>query len=295
MRYAPFDELAGQPNVIVDGPPTAGTVLTLSHWPTAEAPVDLQRDLSAEIAFAYLDRPDLHVEAELISNNHLDEDGTVGVFALVEPELALRHRERLIEVARAGDFAVTNDRTASRIATAVASLIAEPGSSYPVLLDALPSLLEDPEGARDRWAADDEHLERSLAVFAAGRAVVREHPELELSVVVTEEPDLHPIAVHGAVAHFAVLQLVPGRPWLEDRYERWIRYVSRRPRQRVDLRPLAEQLGSIDSVTWRAGAPSDLSPTMRPNGESSLPAEVVERLVVDHLRSAPPAFDPWAS
>src|SRR5579864_2307899 len=83
MHYAPYEEAGGAPNVIVDGAPTTGTVLTLSHWPHSPVPAGLEADLSAEMAFGYLARPDLHGRAEVVSNNHFDQDGLVSVFALV--------------------------------------------------------------------------------------------------------------------------------------------------------------------------------------------------------------------
>ena len=84
LAFRPYDDLDGVPNVVVDGTATEATTLTLSHWPGSPAlPVDLLADLSAEMAFRYLDRRDaLHGDATVVSNNHFDQDGLVGVFAL---------------------------------------------------------------------------------------------------------------------------------------------------------------------------------------------------------------------
>src|SRR3954463_15141316 len=103
MRFVPYEELGEQPNVIVDGSGTPSTVLTLSHWPGSRVPPSLAADLSAEIVVRYLEQPELHVDVDVVSNNHFDQDGLMGVWALVEPEQALTHRELLIDVARAGD------------------------------------------------------------------------------------------------------------------------------------------------------------------------------------------------
>src|SRR3954470_16324592 len=108
MRFVPYDDLDGEPNVIVDGAETTNTVLTLSHWPGTVVPAGLEADLSAEIAVRYLEHPDLHVDADLVSNSHFDEDGLLGVYALIDPEGARRHRDRLVDVARAGDFGWSN-------------------------------------------------------------------------------------------------------------------------------------------------------------------------------------------
>ena len=57
------------------------------------------------------------MDAELVSNNHFDEDGLVGVFTLLEPGTALGLRELLIDTARAGDVATYRDRRAARART----------------------------------------------------------------------------------------------------------------------------------------------------------------------------------
>ncbi len=100
--------------MVVDGSPTDGTVLCLSHWPGIAVAPGLEADLSAEMALAYLGRFDRHGGAGAVSNNHYDQDGLVGVFALVAPDDALARRDLLVEVARAGDFAVTTSRDAAR-------------------------------------------------------------------------------------------------------------------------------------------------------------------------------------
>jgi Family of unknown function (DUF6687) len=74
-RFVPYPDLDGIPNVVVDGARHADTLLTLSHWPHSGTPPALKEDLSAQIAFRYLDSPDLRVDAEVVSKNHFDEDG----------------------------------------------------------------------------------------------------------------------------------------------------------------------------------------------------------------------------
>src|SRR5690349_21776182 len=92
MEYVAYGEIGDRANVIVDGAGTPSTLLTLSHWPGAPTPEVLKADLSAEIAFRYLDRPDLHVDADVVSNNHFDEDGLMSLYALVDPDGAMARR-----------------------------------------------------------------------------------------------------------------------------------------------------------------------------------------------------------
>ena len=161
MRYLPYAAASSEPNVIVDGTANDRTLITLSHWRRSGTPADLMADTSTAIVFNYLDRPDLHVPADVVSNNHFDEDGLVGIYALLEPEAAASRRDLLIDVAQAGDFGVFRNRRAARIAFAI-SAHADPATSpfprpllfdrpapqveeglYRALLDVLPRLLAD--------------------------------------------------------------------------------------------------------------------------------------------------------
>ena len=59
---------SSEPNVIVDGMANYRTLITLSHWRRSGTPADLMADTSTAIVFNYLDRPDLHVPADVVSN-----------------------------------------------------------------------------------------------------------------------------------------------------------------------------------------------------------------------------------
>ena len=61
------------------------------------------------------------------------------------------------------------------------------------------------------------------------------------------------------------------------------------------MRPLADHLSEREAhgARWVAGAPGSLTPSMRVQGESSLPAIDVRDLVIGHLRNSPPAWNPY--
>jgi hypothetical protein len=88
FTFVGYPQSAAEPNVVVDGSPNDATVLTLTHWPGFPQPEGFQFDLSAEMAFHYLDAPIDHRPADLVTNNHFDQDGLVGLHALINPELA---------------------------------------------------------------------------------------------------------------------------------------------------------------------------------------------------------------
>ncbi len=121
LRYVRYEELAGTPNVVVDGSAGPDTRLVLSHWPGSPTPDVVRDDLSAQIALRALDHPDLFDGIEAVSNNHFDQDGLMSVYALTEPDGARARRDRVIDVARAGDFGWFESRDSARIAMAIAA------------------------------------------------------------------------------------------------------------------------------------------------------------------------------
>jgi hypothetical protein len=313
VRYVPYEALDGVPNVIVDGSAQADTVLTLSHWPASPTPTVLQDDLSVQIAFHYLDRPDHHVTAEAISNNHLDQDGLGSMYALVDPEGATARREQVIDVARAGDFATFSMRDSARIAWTIAELAGgATGAGYPELLELLPDLLDHPDRYREHWADEDDHLAATEAGLADGSITIAEQPDLDVAVVTVPahwqaRPShrftrigasvVHPGAIHNATDRFTVVYQQGDRFELVYRYETWVQYTSRRPRARADLTPLAEELTADEpgEARWTFDGVGDLEPALRLTGADAsaiAPQPFLER-VSAFLRAAPAAWNPY--
>jgi hypothetical protein len=333
FEYVPYHLLEGRPNVIVDGSGTDGTVLTLSHWPNSPCPPGLEEDLSAEMAFAYLGHLGLHGEATAVSNNHFDQDGLVSVFALVQPQAALSRRRMLVDVARAGDFATYSVRDAAR-ASMIISAFSDPGRSplgsgggdylewagrlYEELLPRLTDICERVDDYRALWAEEDATLDASEEAITSGRVTIDEDPQLDLAVV--SVPDdapsagghlfagdwrmgLHPMAVNNATGMFTLLVVTGARYELFYRYESWVQYRSARPRPRVDLAPLADELNSVETSEgkWVSSKVSALSPKLHLQGpdkssppESGIdPRRFIEK-VKAHLAFAPAAWDPYA-
>ena len=138
MRYLPYARAKTVPNVIVDGARNDGTVLTLSHWPKSGSPGELKGDTSTVIVFNYLDSPRFHVDVDVASNDHFDEDGLVGLFAMLNPDLAQRHRDLLVDVAQAGDFGLFARRHAARIAFVLSAYADSESSPLPGHIFSLP-------------------------------------------------------------------------------------------------------------------------------------------------------------
>ena len=329
MRFVPYEELGSRPNIIVDGAASPSTVLTLSHWPKSGTPAALKRDTSAEIVFAYLDSPSLHVKAEAVSNNHFDEDGLVGVYTLLNPANAEKHRELLLDVARAGDFGTYRHRDAARIAFAISAfadseqsplpgeLFALPYSAmaaelYQRLLEVLPRLLVNPADYKMLWEAEDARLAASEALIEAGGIEITERPDLDLAVVFipeglstqtvhrftqTRAAECHPFAIHNRTACSRTLLVRGKHIEFQYRYESWVQYVSKTPTARVDLSGLAAELNGEEASggRWVFDGADRITPRLHLEGSAvtSLAAGEVERRLERHLAEGKVAWNPY--
>jgi len=327
LRFVGIDELGGRPHVMVDGAQRPGSVRVLSHWPGTPTPKKLWRDLSVEIAFAYLaSRRDWSLDADCVSLDHLDEDGLASLFVLSEPESALRLKDRLISFGRAGDFGVVDDRDSARAVFAIESLCDQaispwrerasgsaPWSTICIeeLLSRLEEILTRPALFESAWHVEDAKYAASLEAIANGEVTIDERPGASLAVVrvrsrrgkgLSADRDeiptrAHPFVIHTATSMPRILVLDGDRAHYYDRYETWVRFVSRRLELRRDLRPLAEHLSSMEkgSVIWEADSPGKLVPRLAPSGSSTLAPETIEQAVTEHLERASVAWDPFRS
>lgn len=329
MRFLPYDQIDSVPNVIVDGARTKHTILTLSHWPKSGTPVELKADTSAEIVFTYLDSSQFHVHADVVSNNHFDEDGLVGIFTMLTPAEAERHRDLLIDVARAGDFGTFSDRRAARIVFTLSayadadtsplpsSLFTCPyaeraGELYVRLLDILPRLLTNLHDYRPLWESEDEKLSASEELIDQGIVTIEELPELELAVIRMPQ-DLvprrvhrftqqrlagcHPFALHNRTRCTRLLVLQGRQVELQYRYEGWVQMISMRPLPRVDLSDLANELNQDEDAVgrWVFDGVDQITPRLHFEGSAgtSIPVEDIVKRVEHHLRTGRPAWNPY--
>ncbi len=332
LRFVPYEETGEVANIVVDGSPNAGTVLVISHWPGLPTPPHCAADTSAEMVFRYLDRgADLHQGARVVTNNHFDQDGLAGVYALLCPDDALRRRTQLEGLASAGDFAVAPDRHAARLSMAVAAL-SDPtrsplgvlpedygeacGALYDAALTLLPAWLDDPDRCRPLWHDEDADLDAGYQAITSGAVSIDEDTQLDVAVVRLADAErssghrfvgrtfhgIHPIALHHATERTTILIIDPheGRHHLTCRYEGWVQFRSRPIRPRVDLRPLADQLSAAEPgrARWVASPPSDLTPELHTGVDSDPssidPPDLIDT-VTDYFRTAAPAWDSYAA
>lgn len=139
------------PRIYVDGNSDSyrdGLDLELSHWNPNNTPERYYADTSTEICLNFLAFGESPRDAVVI-NNHLDVDGVLSTFTLLEPELALKNRDRLVAIAETGDFWACADDESLAVYQGLVRLIRggeAAGTPTPVLyaecLKSLPALLE---------------------------------------------------------------------------------------------------------------------------------------------------------
>jgi hypothetical protein len=327
MHFVPYSQ-ANVPNIVVDGSSNAHTLLTLSHWPRSGTPSELKADTSAEIAFRYLDSAKFHVACDVVTNNHFDQDGLVGVFVLIDPLTAARYRDLLIDVASAGDFGVFQRRDAARINFAVSSLADPEISSFPKsifdlrypemaaelyvrLLEVLPRLIAEPETFKPLWEDEDATLSESETLIANGTATIEENADLDLAIVriperlmesrthrfaSSQQRAFHPLAINNATTCTRILIVQGQHAEFQYRYESWVQLVSRKPPARVDLDALAREFNLLEhGGNWIFDGVDAITPRLRLEGkhETSIPLNVIIEKLEQNLRAGPPAWDPY--
>jgi hypothetical protein len=316
VRFVPYSDLVGVPNVIVDGTTRRSTVLTLSHWPASATPPELLRDLSTEIVLAYLRSPEHHVDVDAVSNDHFDLDGFMGVWSMVNPDDALANEHLVAEVARAGDFARTTDRRAARVAFALGALRGDdekPTEQFEHLLPRLGDLATHIEDHADLWRSEDEQLDATEQAFADGRITIDEDVELDLAVVTIDPASnlwgkhrfslmdvapCHPIAVHNRTDRFRVLYRHGSWAGLSYRFESWVQYQSRVPLPRVDLTDLAAELTALDDHEWAFAWPRSKNPPvpwLTSWQPSRIPFAELRERIESALRAAEVTFSPYST
>jgi hypothetical protein len=292
LKYIPYSQLAGVPNIVVDGAAQEDTVLTLSHWPGSRTPPAFRADTSTEIVLNYLAAPGAKKQyapkANAVSNNHFDEDGLCAVWAMLHPKLALEHRELLVDVATAGDFYTYRRPQAAKVvftirsyADAVHSPVAGEfqkddgtGSSrYGAILPLLKDFLEDTERYGPYWSTDWSAMLESKTAMVMGDVDLHEVPHVDLAVAKAPIP-LHPMVLYNQTERLRVLTAMPGGQYLlRYRYETWVQFASRPVKPRVDLTPLLPCLQQLEraDVTWTFDGLGAITPALQPLGPDGLP------------------------
>jgi hypothetical protein len=302
MRYIPFGpDLDGVPHVVTGGRPRPDSALVLSHLPGVASPSDFQADTTAEMALRLLRSErcsDVLDGIAAVSSEQCDADTLLGVWSLLHPEDALARAEQVADAARAGAFNVRWSSEAAQFACWVRGFRTDEGlqddaDAFRVMLPLVAGVLDNPRTADLYWIGEYSDLIHDGAMLNSGAVQIEEYPDLDLSVMETPLW-LHDLVRFSALSCFRVLTVRSENTFvLEYRRESGVRYQSRRPLPRIDLRPLGSRLNMFERNPgqWHAEPVHTAAPRLffdagdgRPS-PSALDAETVIDEVRDFLRA----------
>ncbi|MFC6225402.1 DUF6687 family protein [Hymenobacter artigasi] len=297
--FVPFAQLRQQPTIVVDSV-GLGAVLTLAHWRGAATPPALRDDTSAGSALRALYEPTTPgLEAAAVTANHFDIDGFVGVWCLLNPELALQHDALLRMVAVLGDFREID--LAHLLADDALKLVCwlnaeekarfyEPfgaparrrredeasAEKFDWFLPRFAEILQNPEAGRVAWQPEYDRVQQAAAIIRSNQTTRQEYPEIGLTVVRTPAP-LPYYALFGPTAGCDIVlsQYEDNRYELEYKYTTWIDLASRPTLPRLPLAPLVARLNALEisGRTWAADGITDTGPLLRLTGRKLSKAE----------------------
>jgi hypothetical protein len=259
--------------------------LNLSHWRGAGPPVELAEDTSAAIAINAIAKRAVPETARFVTNNHFDVDGFIGIWSLLNPELALEHRHLLKGMALLGDFRELSKDVA--LADQALKLVAWLNSvekkkfyapfgkayleeeacveKYIFFLSAFEEVLIDPEAFQEDWDEEYQQAIQHLSLLAS-QGSVEFFEDIRLLVVHAPKP-LHYYALFGQSAQAdMVLTICPGNQYeLEYKYTTWVDAYGRNPYPRINFQPLIDKLNGLETSgeKWTGADVTDTGPILR--------------------------------
>ncbi|WOF73657.1 hypothetical protein QMT40_001290 [Parvibaculaceae bacterium PLY_AMNH_Bact1] len=246
---------------------------TISHWPGHSTPAQLRHDLTtgSALKFAALspeEKRDLVGEFSIVTNNHIDADGVLSAFCVLNPDLALKHRDLILRTAATGDLAKWTGPDALALELTLMSEAErfEPFYGEPMtdrhwanMADAYQhcfwlleeTLLDDPFAIQNGWADRHRQVVADIEGIDAGEGVrITRYPEEDLAVIeVNREITLMGLR-HAAGDLYRILLAYSDNEGTRYRFcyraESWFDVVSITPQPRKPLDGLAARLNELE-------------------------------------------------
>ncbi len=309
-KFIPFSDIKNQKAIVVDSTHPNGFML--SHWRGAPTPPTVQDDTSAAIVLNAMRQQLPELELEFVTANHFDIDGFVGVWSLLNPELALDNEELLRQMALIGDFRELdlNHPLAGEALKLVcwinarerdlfyppfgAEQLPEPEvtlcpKKFKYFLREFTRVLKDPDWEKGFW--EDEVADVLLGyrdMFKPTTKLTR-HPELGLIIIETEKP-VHYYALFSRTKGFDIVLACysDNRYELEYKYTTWVDLATRPTLPRLSMAPLTAQLNKIETSghTWTYDAITDTGPLLRLDGDKLTRTEAFDNPTAREIYSS---------
>lgn len=263
MRFIPFGpQLDRVPHVVAGGHPRPDSALALSNLPGVASPPDFEADTNAEIVLRLLrsdHAPGLLDGLAAVTSERCDPDTLLSVWSLLHPDDALARAERVADAARAGAFNVRWSSEAAQFACWVRGFrrdeaLEDDADAFQTMLPLVAGVLDNPRDVDLYWIGEYSDLIHDGAMLNSGAVQIEEFPDLDLSVMETPLW-LHDLVRFSTLSCFRLLTVRSENTFvIEYRRESGVRYHSRRPLPRIDLRPLASRLNLFERMpgAWHA-------------------------------------------
>ncbi|WP_026463202.1 DUF6687 family protein [Adhaeribacter aquaticus] len=291
-KYIPFTAVKKQKAIIVDSMHPNG--LVLSHWRGARTPDDLRGDTSADIVFNALHQNVAGLEEEAVTANHFDIDGFVGVWALLNQEVALQNEQLLRQMALIGDFRELDlqvpeaDKALKLVCWINAKekelfyppfgaeeqeenevMASVPKFNY--FLQEFAAVLNDTDAFKSVWEQEYKEVMAGYKLINQPEVSIQKYPEIGLVIINLPEP-VHYYALFSKTRGFdMVLAIYNGQRYeLEYKYTTWIDLASRSTLPRLPLKPLIKQLNNVEKsgYSWTGEHITDTGPILRLAGNT---------------------------
>jgi len=289
-EFIPFSQLKQQRAIVVDS--THANGLMLSHWKGAPTPQQLRDDTSAAIVLNALRRELPILELPYVTANHFDIDGFVGVWALLNPELALENEELLRQMALIGDFRELdlNHPLAGEALKLVCWINAKERELFykPFAADEMEEkeasqcthkfayflrefkrVLQDPDWEKGAWEEEVASVLLGYRDMYKPETKLTPYPALGLIIIHTPHP-LHYYALFSRTKGYDMVLTCyeHNRYELEYKYTTWVDIASRPTLPRLTMAPLAKRLNELEKsrYRWSHDAITETGPLLRLEG-----------------------------
>ncbi|ARS34374.1 DUF6687 family protein [Pontibacter actiniarum] len=290
-QFIPFSEVKDKKALVVDSAHANGVML--SHWKGAPTPEAVKDDTSAAIVLNALRQNLPALDLPYVTANHFDIDGFVGVWALLNPELALEHEELLRQMALIGDFRELdlNHPLAGEALKLVCWLNAKERDLFyrPFEADEMEEkeaaqcvqkfrfflrefgrALQNPDWEQGAWEDEVGGVLLGYRDMYKPETKVSRHPDIGLIIIETPHP-LHYYALYSRTQGFdMVLTCYEGNKYeLEYKYTTWVDIASRPTLPRLTMAPLAARLNELETSgrRWTYDTVTETGPLLRLDGD----------------------------
>ncbi|RAU82667.1 hypothetical protein DP923_12045 [Pontibacter arcticus] len=286
----PFADIKTNKAIVVDSTHPNGFML--SHWRGAPTPAAVRDDTSAAIVLNAIRLQLPELELPFVTANHFDIDGFIGVWSLLNPELALEHEEMLRQMALIGDFRELdlNHPLAGEALKLVCWINAKERELFypPFGAETLPeaevilcaqkfsyflrefnNVLQDPDWERGAWEDEVASVLLGYRDMYKPETKLSRFPEIGLIVIETPHP-LHYYALFSRTQGFDMVLMCydQNKYELEYKYTTWVDIATRPTLPRLPMAQLAARLNQLETSgrTWTFENVTETGPLLRLDG-----------------------------